>query len=77
MVLKVGSDLIVSAMNVHIVDLLIAVYSAIALYDDWNVKYKSTHHKLPIKYTSMQERIFMLNPWPDFARSNCFACNPA
>ena len=43
MILKVGSDLIASAMNVYIVDLLIAVYCAIALYDDWNVKYKSTH----------------------------------
>ena len=43
MILKVGSDLTVSAMNVHIVDLPIAVYSARALHDDWNVKYKSTH----------------------------------
>ena len=50
MILKVGSDIFVSAMNANIVDLLIAVYSARALYDDWNVKYKSTHHKLPIKY---------------------------
>ena len=43
MSLNVCFDLIASAMNVHIADLPIAVYSAIALYDDWNVWHKSAH----------------------------------
>ena len=35
--LNVGFDLIASAMNVHIVDLPVAVYCARVLYDDLNV----------------------------------------